>query len=438
MPGFAAPSTRPRLPAVASLLAGSVFLGEASVWLVAGSYFWLVNPQSWAEHSVEKMILAGTYCLLVWLGLRLGLRDAGRWLEAARARMAASYSRVFAMVLVAGYFLHSALFVYLGGLRAREVHGNYLTAQDSLYWLRGFEGFPMLATLYLFHHLVLTERPGEWLLKYAGMAATGLSVALTLVSGGRGTMMAIVAGLLLSAVLDRGWKKVLLRPLPWAALLAVGMVFYLVGELRTLAAYGGAGERWEAFQQELQAKPDSALEDLIEKSMFRLSELYGHVVINESMAGEKTEPFLNFDRLLLTFVPAALAPAKQPLDDGPENLALYFGFANDISDFKSLPITFQADLFWRFGYWGPVLGAGLVVSLTLLWTRAVLWLIPEMAAILVVYLAMHLMRVYPSSVLGVIGLLTYKLGRDVFIFLTLATVFGMVQSRRSTRWEARP
>lgn len=418
--------TRPA--AVGQLLAWCVFAGEASVWLVAGSYFWLVSPQSWASHPVEKMLLAGSYCALVWAGLALGLRGTGRLLRRAWGRTEGGYQRGFALFLIAGYFLHSGLFVYLGGLRAREVHGNFLTPDDSLYWLRGFEGFPMLATLYLFHHLVLRDRPGERYLRYAGMAATLVSVVLTLASGGRGTMMAVVVALLFSAVLDRGARRVFLRPMLWTGLVGVGMVFYLVGELRTM--YGDAGERLAAFQMEREATAESTVADAIDKSMFRLSELYGHVVINQSLEGETVDPFLNFDRLLLTFVPAALAPAKLPLDDGPENLAMYFGFGDEISDFKSLPITFQADLFWRFGYWGPLVGAGLVVLIALGWTRGILRFAPDLAPILLVYLAIHLLRVYPSSLLGMIGLLTYKMGRDVLIFVALSTVFGLVRKTK--------
>jgi hypothetical protein len=415
-----------------ALLAVCVLVGEATVWFIAGTYFNLFSSFPWADNLATKWSLVLGYALtysfiLQILGKQRNQLIAESFCEASRLK-----SHSVAKGLAVGLVIYEVLYITLGGLSARETVGNLLTAENSLYWLRAVEGYPILASLYLYAYITRESYVKKTTLYWPVAAIIGAYCLLLLASGGRGGTMILLSAIVLSEIARSGIKTVLTSKVTYLGILIALAAFYVVGELRTFADYSTPSERMKAFLEQRSATSESTIGDAIEKTMFRLSELYGHVVINRSIEGEVSMPFLNVERLFLTMVPAAFVPSKQPLDDGPENLALYFGFGSEISEFKSLPITLQADLFWRFGYLGPLVGGLIVGGLSSGWLLAIFRtkLLAHQCDVLIAYLAVHLLKLYPSSVLGVIGILTYKLLRDVIIFGFILTILDSLAKKK--------
>jgi hypothetical protein len=416
---------------IIAIFAVCLLFGEATVWLLAGTYFSWISPMPWAENMFTKWGLVIGYGSSYTVTLLTVENLFRRKLKRVALKPYAIQFPAVAKGLAGGLVLYEVLYIALGGLTARETVGNLLTSENSLYWLRAVEGYPVLASLYLYAFISYGARDNQRTLYWISVSVIGLYCLLLLASGGRGGTVILLSALLLFRITRSGIKSILGKKNTYIGLAAVLVTFYVVGELRTFADYSSQSERIEAFLEQRAATSDSTAGDAIEKIMFRLSELYGHVVINRCLLGEASNPFLNVERLFLTMVPAAFVPSKQPLDDGPENLALYFGFGSEINEFKSLPITLQADLFWRFGYLGPVVGGIIVAVLCSLWLNVMfrsrlVFFGPD---IFVAYLAVHLLRLYPSSILGVIGILTYKMLRDVVFFSLVICVLTAFAKR---------
>jgi hypothetical protein len=166
----------------------------------------------------------------------------------------------------------------------------------------------------------------------------------------------------------------------------------------------------------------------------RITEPTGQNVIDGVVSGSRHVGFVNLDRIVLLFVPKFLLPGGEKIyDDAAERLEKYgiyskFGAAS--------PITLMADAFERWGF----LGIGVFSSLTSFYLTRLAEFVskikilnPNFGIILLTFYSFYSMRIYSTSVLGLVSLMTYSLFRDAILlavfFLTVKGTSLFSQAR---------
>jgi len=386
------------------------------LWCLGDIFIWIVTPLYFVGNSAfdaiqEQMgpkiaFFAACYCATLFIGWKYfrAIWAIGESSDTLRT------PHMLALICIVFIVTYNIAFLLLGGLTWRETYGNLITGSQLIYYLRALEGVPLIACM------VLVCR-GHRVPILAGIIVASY-VGLQLLGSNRGIAFAalVAMGLMRLDLLRRHWRAA--SVFGFAAFL----VFTAIGVQREWRAAGGSG------LVQTQYLSGAA----VNSTMFRLSEYYGHIVFNRSSnEGFVREPFRNFDRIPLAFVPAVAASSKRPLDDGPETLRTQFGFVN-VGTFLSIPITLVGDTYLRFGFWGSFVYALYIGGILILWTAIAGRFSGGWMSLILIYVFVHLIRLYPNSFLGAINFLIYKPARDLLLFglLGLAAA-ACVRLRRS-------
>lgn len=327
--------------------------------------------------------------------------------EADEQHLSRLYQRLTMLVLVilTGYIL-------VGGLKAREEIGNYVTETDPFYYVRAF--LPLFFVQGFMTGYLLNQRP--WM----GVFAFSAVMVTYFLGGHRGDLLLT----LLSFLIGRWW---VIKPT---------FLTYFFAAFTALASFL-AFEYISAVRLEPEftlAPPDEAIAKLLQSDQFqqtldRVIEPSGQRVIDYTMTGRyEYFYFDNFSRLITIPIPAFLVK-KGNNDDGPETLEAYYDY--ELSDFHSVPITWLADVFRRFGFWGvPIMS---LLFYVIFWLLSALFhslmaaptqyrIIPFL---LLSSILIRIFRLPPASLLGAFSFFLYDLPKTYLLLFVISQLTNM-------------
>ncbi|MFD2935335.1 hypothetical protein [Spirosoma flavum] len=380
-------------------------MGNFLVWIASYAlfrfYFFSISEFDYCRGTLFNLFLIPINALLR-SGKRPTRASVPTFSKADARHLGRLYQRltIFVLVILAGYVL-------AGGLKAREEIGNYVTEADPFYYVRAF--LPLFFVQGFMTGYLLKQR--HWI----GVFAFSAVMLAYFFGGHRGDLFLT----LLSFLIGRWWViKLTLRTYFFAIFTALAsfMVF----------GYISAGRLQPEFTR---SPPDEVIAKLLQSDQFlqtldRVIEPSGQRVIDYTMSGRyEYFYFDNFSRLITIPIPAFLV-RKGNNDDGPETLEAYYGY--ELSDFHSVPITWLADAFRRFGFLG--------VPIISLLFYVIFWLLSKlvyslMAApthhrvVIFLLLSSILIRIFrlpPASLLGAFSFFLYDLPKTYLLLLGIS------------------
>lgn len=399
-----------------------VWLG--SEWVVWGLGFVVLDEVFHAFPLADLHLRADLLCLHFLgaiAGLVLGIRlySSGPLTQRSHKDELAALRRLYLFTL--GVTLaYLSVFLIAGGLVARRDIGNFVTSDQSFYWLRGLESVPY-AFFFVAGRLIAVEQKRAWRW-FAGFAPL-LIATLYLLTGGRGVALLLLLIATFSYILMRGSFSLRQAVRVMLVAFACAAVVIFVGAVRDNPHFENASGVLDRFSAVLKVLDSELIGggDTLRNGLLRIVEPQAQVVIEDVAYSEVWDGFEHFGRLRGLWLPAfVLGDTKEPLDDGPDVLRDRFGFT-DINEFKSIPITLIADEFRRGGGFGVFMGAAFVALMLVALMKAIMRWIQEPLArdFGRVLLTIMALKLYPMSLLGVIGYLLYTMPRNLLINLLL-------------------
>jgi hypothetical protein len=308
------------------------------------------------------------------------------------------------------------------GLNARWELGSSLAVGSEAYWVAGFR-----TSLLAFYALMgLSLRRPLWSARnwwVGGIIA--VSIGLNGLTGGRSfafePFLVCAAGAMFSSIGSRALVRscVLATPMLIALMLVVGWV----RDSPAGFAGGSVKDKFGAIAHLLREGPPetSAYGDPTYLFFSRLFESSAQDVIDDVTESRAYVGWLDFDRVLLVFVPQFIYPEKLPLNDGQERLVSLHGY--QYSGYTASPLTILADAYERFGAAGVAgfhVAAGMFLVLIgrlLLSARREL-----LGVILLVCFARAALSLYSTSVLQFVSATLYGSVRDGLVISGLFAV----------------
>ncbi len=385
-------------------------MGNFLVWIASyvlfRFYFFSISEFDYCRGTLFNLFLIPINALL---------RSANRptrsrlpvFSDADEQHFSSLYQRLTMLVLVilVGYIL-------VGGLRAREEIGNYVTETDSFYYVRAF--LPLFFVQGFMTGYLLNQRQLIGILAFAAVMVTYF------LGGHRGDLLLT----LLSFLIGRWW---VIKPT---------FLTYFFAVFTALASFL-AFEYISAVRLEpkfARSPPGEAIANLLQSDQFqhtldRVLEPSGQRVIDYTMANRyEYFYFDNFSRLITIPIPAFLVQ-KGNNDDGPETLEAYYDY--ELSDFHSVPITWLADVFRRFGFWGvPIVS---FLFYIIFWLLSALFQ-SLMAAptpyriipfLLLSSILIRIFRLPPASLLGACSFFLYDLPKTYLLLFGISYLTNM-------------
>ena len=274
-------------------------------------------------------------------------------------------------------------------------------------------------------------RPGLLRPRNLALIVTGLGLSL---GAGllRGYREAALLNLILfayGAFLKARVEARLRMPLAFmaAALVPIALIYMqAVGEAREEFAHKGLGERLNLTAEQLGSDEQSPGHGGMEDLWARLFPLPGQDVIARLKGMGHYAGFEHFDRLLYVMVPKFIVPEKETTEIGPEVLARDFQYYT-LGETHRVPITLVADCYRRGG-WPWIIVVGL---LTGAWLRCLVGLTRLMARgplleAAVALIALKSLRLYPCSVTGLIGQVTWYWLKETAMFAAVGLLVVLV------------
>jgi hypothetical protein len=344
------------------------------------------------------------------------------------------------LVVFAGiYIVFQSISLHVLGLNARSEIGNIRQIGSSSYLVAGLQ---MVA--YPFYALLGMS------LKRRLVSVWNLTIAVTMVfvvgvlslTGGRSAALEPLVVLFIGATFSIvPWRRIAL--LSAASIPLVVFVMIVLGTARGTGGFSGGdvGDKMAAISSVVREGRNEG--DQYDSPLFvlfsRLFEPSAQAVIDHVAETGHHVGFLNSERLLYVFVPQFAYPAKKPLDDSNERLALDYGYA--VNEYTSAPLTLLADSYERFGVVGVVV-FHLLAGALLGAVGALIFRIREriLALVLLICCARAALLMYPVSTLGFFHMLLYGLLRDVVVISLLygSALFLIKTLRRSHGINSRP
>ncbi|HIF9082731.1 TPA: hypothetical protein ACX6NP_003647 [Photobacterium damselae] len=322
------------------------------------------------------------------------------------------------------YFL---LFIFCGGLSAREVIGNNISSSTVLYWLRGFEIIPY--PFFFIRGFISRNSKNKILLPL-------LFSLLMLLSGGRGITLYYIFMFLI------GWgvyKKITVKEIIFfcvSIILCFGLL-QKFGEIRDSYEFINAN----SFEDKISAIFNNSYQNdfLTERKMFiskgvllRINEPFAQDVIDKTKKNDDLFYFGHFDRIIYLYTPSFLVgDLKKTLQDGSDILKERFGYS-EIDSHISLPITIIADIYQRWGEVGLYL-APITIIIYLFFPFFIISIFYKKYPMFVVFmfslLIINYLRIYPQSYLGVINEMLYTNVRNGVIVLLMFSIASKIKLR---------
>ena len=380
----------------------SAFFGESIVWVFAFTYFALnefpiheIYPINPGRVVAVVIFMTFLFALCIQLSMKNFSGKKEAFVNLLRQPLDGKLVNIAIVVsiiwVVAGFAT--------GYVDSRETVGTRTIANNGLYLFRLFEGIPLFTIPVLANDFF--NKKGVQ--KLPSAFAAFLFALISVLSGGR-ELVALL--FFIFAIVGSTF-------VPRALIVSYlgGMLALLIGVFVAIGA------------NRIGASVDDQGENVFFELFFRLSEPYGHYVIDQALDGYIGEPFRNFDRLLYLYVPEILLDQKLPINDGPEVLHDFFGYVQ-IDDYLSLPITFLADFIFRFSLFGIGLAAGYYYFACKIYNKIICSMPKEIHLSILFYCIYLFIRNYPNGLLGSVQWLFYKGIRDILIFYAIYFLFS--------------